>query len=282
VKDGKHLYEYSVEPTSAGALVVDFVGIGRRVLEIGCGPGSITRILHTSSQCKVTGIELDPEAIARVTPFCERVVRADLNSSDWPMLLADQPLFEVIVAADVLEHLYDPCRALECMRQLLEPKGFVVVSLPHACHAAVACCLVDGDFHYREWGLLDKTHIRFFGLTNMTSLLARAGFKIIDYRFVIKPPEQTEFAEKWSRLPDSLRRQLGGTPHADIYQVVIKAVPLDREGVSLVLAPPVSKGLALQVSWISRVRTYLSRRLDAYPRIKQGIRQLLGVFGVNP
>ncbi len=283
-KQEKHLYEYAVDPESrtAGAFVVEFVGAGRRVLEVGCGPGSITRVLATARQCRVTGIELDPDAIEKVSPFCEAVIRADLNSPDWPGLVADRAPFDVVVAADVLEHLYDPWETLGRMARLLGPQGFLVISLPHVCHAAVASCLIDGDFQYRDWGLLDRTHIRFFGLANMQTLFVRAGLKIVDYRFVIKPPEETEFAASWARLPASLRRALGSVPHADIYQVVIKAVPSGHAGAALTLEPLRRKDFALPTRWRNRLRNAIARRLDPYPRIKDGVRHLLRLLGVNP
>jgi len=279
----KHLYEYSVDPAShtAGAFVIDFVGTGRRVLEVGCGPGSITSVLHTKRQCRVTGIELDPNAIEKVTPFCEAVIRADLNSSDWPGLVADKAPFDVVVAADVLEHLQDPRETLGRMARLLSPEGFLIISLPHACHAAVVACLIDGDFQYRDWGLLDRTHVRFFGLANMQTLFISAGLKIVDYRFVIKPPEETEFAASWSRLPASLRQALGCVPHANVYQVVIKAVPSDQLGTALTLEPPRSTHIAARASWKSRLRTGIARRLAPYPRIKNGLRQVLRVLAIK-
>ncbi len=75
--------------------------------------------------------------------------------------------FEVIVAADVLEHLYDPWATLRTVRDILDTDGYVVVSLPHIGHNAVIACILQEDFEYQDWGLLDKTHIRFFGIENM-------------------------------------------------------------------------------------------------------------------
>ena len=62
----RHKYEYKVEDSPAAAYVVQIVGTNKRVLEIGCGPGSITKILAQQGGCHVTGIELDPEAIKMV------------------------------------------------------------------------------------------------------------------------------------------------------------------------------------------------------------------------
>lgn len=284
VEQKKHLYEYTVDPASltAGAFVVEFVGSGKRVLEVGCGPGSLTRVLYTERQCKVTGIELDPDAIEKATPYCEVVIRADLNDSGWLGLVADQAPFDVVVAADVLEHLHDPWKTLERMAGLVTPEGFLVISLPHACHAAVICCLVDGDVQYRDWGLLDRTHIRFFGLENMVSLIKRAGLKIIDYRFVMKPPEETEFADRWARLPRSLRQVLGSVPHANIYQVVIKAVPSDRIGAELILVPPRTEEYSTYSPWRNRIWKSITRRLAPHPRVKNSARRLLGFLGIKP
>lgn len=278
----RHLYEYLVDPESrsAGAFVVEFVGTGRRVLEVGCGPGSITRVLATSRQCKVTGIELDPAAIEKATPFCEAIIRTDLNSPNWPKLVADRAPFDAVIAADVLEHLYDPWETLGHMAGLIGPDGFLVVSLPHICHAAMASCLMDGNFQYRDWGLLDRTHIRFFGLKNIQELAARAGLKILDYRYVIKPPEETEFAAGWGRLPASLRRALASAPHSHIYQVVIKAIPIDRPGAALTLEPPPRGMVAPAANWKWRLRSAIARRLG--PRAKKDIRSLLRLFGIDP
>jgi 2-polyprenyl-3-methyl-5-hydroxy-6-metoxy-1,4-benzoquinol methylase len=279
MSDERHTYEYEVDTASetAPANVVRLVGQRKRVLEIGCGPGSITRILAEQGQCRLTGLELDPEAIKKVMPYCDAVIQADLNSEEWPRLLDGAERFDVVVAADVLEHLYDPWVTLQRMVQLISKDGYLVISLPHVGHAAVASCLINGDFGYRDWGLLDRTHIRFFGLKNIEDLFAQAGLKIVEARYVIKPPEATEFAAGWSRLPNSVKAALSSSVHAHVYQVVVKAVPLDYPGVAVPLAPPKPRrplfpGVA---SWKARIGAHLS------PRVKQRIRQGLGSLGVR-
>ncbi len=121
------------------------------------------------------------------------------------------------------------------MATLIGPAGSLVISLPHAGHAAVAACFVNGDVQYGDWGLLDRTHIRFFGLKNIEDLFAQAGLKIVDVRFVYMPPEQTELAGSWHKVPEAVRAALKLSKHADIYQVVVKAVPASRPGASVSL-----------------------------------------------
>ena len=99
---------------------------------------------------------------------------------------------------------------------------------------------VNSDFEYREYGLLDRTHLRFFGLKNIEALFAQANLKIIEARYVIKVPEETEFASGWARLPFPMRDVILNSPHSQIYQVVVKAVPLNYpgDGVSLIAPEP--------------------------------------------
>jgi SAM-dependent methyltransferase len=269
--DRAHNYDYPVDTSSetAAAKVIRFVGLHRRVLEIGCGPGSITKILHGQKQCLVTGVELDPDAIQLVTPYCDRVVRADLNNADWGELRADLGQFETIVVADVLEHLYDPWTILSNLKTLLQEGGEVVISLPHVGHAAIAACLLSGDFDYRDWGLLDRTHIRFFGLKNIDYLFTQAGFKVVKVSFVITPPEETEFALIWASLNPDVQKVLRGTAHSDIYQVVIKAIPMEAQGTAISISESISQNsdsLKRPVTLRARITALLSSKQKTFIR----------------
>jgi hypothetical protein len=99
----------------------------------------------------------------------------------------------------------------------------VVVSVPHIGHNVVIACLIEENFDYQDWGLLDKTHIRFFGIHNIQRLFNDAGFKIVDAKFIIRPPERTEFADRWRRVSGQLKQTLAHNRFGNVYQVVIKA-----------------------------------------------------------
>ena len=45
--------------------------------------------------------------------------------------------------------------------------------------------MLQEDFEYRNWGLLDRTHIRFFGIKNIQALFENAGLKIVHAEFVV-------------------------------------------------------------------------------------------------
>jgi len=275
--NSRHTYEYSVDLNSqtAPTFVAKFVGSSKRVLEIGCGPGSITKILAQQGQCRVTGIELDSSAIEKAAPYCEKIFQADLNSTKWPGILQTTHPFDVVVAADVLEHLYDPWTSLKQMSLFISKDGYLVISLPHVGHAAVAACLFNSDFDYRDWGLLDRTHIRFFGLRNIENLFAQANLKIIDAKYVIKTPEETEFATYWTQLPTTLQDALKKSRYANIYQVVVKAVPISYPGTAKLLLESPIHIANKAISWKTRISKHLSHKT------KQRIRTGLGFFNIR-
>ncbi len=219
----RHLYDYPVDPASdtAPARVARMVGAGKRVLEIGAGPGSITKVLRAQGN-HIVALEVDQTAIPFLKKHCDRVVSADLNRADWPDLFEGER-FDAVIAADVLEHLTDPWSTLERMRTLLAPGGVLVISVPHAAHACILACLLHEDVEYRDWGLLDRTHIRFFGLKNLQDSTRRAGLKIVRAEFVVRDPDATEFKDKWHALGEEARYFLGKQRFSQVYQVVFCA-----------------------------------------------------------
>jgi 2-polyprenyl-3-methyl-5-hydroxy-6-metoxy-1,4-benzoquinol methylase len=253
----RHLYDYDVDTASdtAPARVCRMVGSGKRVLEIGAGPGSITRVLRAQSN-KITALEVDATAIPFLEKHCDQVIPADLNRADWPALFADR--FDAIIAADVLEHLTDPWTTLERMKSLLAPGGALIISVPHAAHACILACLLHEDVEYRDWGLLDRTHIRFFGLQNLKAMFERVGLKVVRGEFVVRAPEETEFKDKWNALTEEARAFLGKQRFAHVYQVVVTAAPHDdpRPAVDLMQLDPVAFG-AKQPKWQDSAKSAL-------------------------
>ena len=221
--DHKYDYVIDIEDDSAPSRVVRMVGDGKRVLELGAGPGSISRVLRDTFNCHVTALEIDDEVITHLKTACDRVYRADLNDVTWPENLKDEDEFDVIVVTDVLEHLYDPWRVLGQLRGLLREGGHIVASIPHAGYNGMLASLLDENLEYRENGLLDRGHIRFFGIKNMQALFDDAGLTIEDVEFVRPFPEDTEFADVWGKTPAPMRTSLLKNKFGGVYQVVIKA-----------------------------------------------------------
>jgi cyclopropane fatty-acyl-phospholipid synthase-like methyltransferase len=263
------------------------VGKNKRVLELGAGPGSITRLLHGHCGCHVIAIEIDEDAIKKLSSFCENIYRCDLNDESWNSVLSREEKFEVIVAADVLEHLYDPRVTLRNARDVLDNDGYIVVSLPHIAHNAVIACLLQEDWEYHDWGLLDKTHIRFFGMQNIQRLFNDSGFKIIEAEFIVIPPERTEFAGFWRHVPEELKQHLEHNRFGTVYQVVVKARPDSSPGRGLKLlslvVPDQSSATYAPVRFRTKTVNLIKRAVlhRMSPRMRSGLRNVLYRVGIK-
>jgi 2-polyprenyl-3-methyl-5-hydroxy-6-metoxy-1,4-benzoquinol methylase len=222
----KHRYAHEIDPNggSAAAVLARMVEPGQRVLELGTGPGTVTRILHAKG-CKVTGVEMDPETLATCAPFCERTVQANLEDPQWAAPLAGES-FDIIICADVLEHLRNPRPLLNQLHGFLKPGGSVLMSLPNASHLTVVASLLGGRFPYQKNGLLDHTHLKFYGREDLDALLRECGLLWQHWHTVQVDPAQAELKTYWHQL-DEATQALLKTKCADgeVYQHVVRAQP---------------------------------------------------------
>ena len=227
----KHRYAHEIDPNggSAAARLARMVEPGQRVLELGTGPGTVTRILH-SKGCKVTGVEMDPETLAMCAPFCERTLQANLEDPAWHASLAGEK-FDVILCADVLEHLRDPRPLLSLLQQFLNDSGCVLMSLPNASHLSVVASLMAGRFPYQSKGLLDTTHLRFFGREDIDALLRECGLIWQRWETVQVDPAQAELSHFWNQLEVSEQEHLRAKcTDGLVYQHVVKSYPSHAVG----------------------------------------------------
>jgi 2-polyprenyl-3-methyl-5-hydroxy-6-metoxy-1,4-benzoquinol methylase len=202
---------------------------GQRVLELGTGPGTVTRILHDKG-CKVTGVEMDPDTLATCAPFCERTLQANLEDPLWWQPL-DGEKFEVIICADVLEHLRDPRPLLEKLPVFLRDGGCVLMSLPNASHLTIVASLLGGRFPYQKNGLLDNTHLKFYGREDLDALLRECGFLWQHWHTVQVDPAQAELKQYWNDLEASDQEFLKARcADGMVYQHVVRAFPTSAAG----------------------------------------------------
>ncbi|WP_168204839.1 glycosyltransferase [Noviherbaspirillum sp. UKPF54] len=240
-------YKYDFDPNgdSTAARVTRMVGKNKRVLELGCGYGVMTKVFAEHNGCHVFGIEIDAASASMAEPYCEKLLIADLDTLDWDAALG-QNQFEVIVAADVIEHLRDPLKCLAEMQRFLTPDGYIVISIPNVAHNGIISELLNEDFAYRRVGLLDETHIRFFAWKSLKKALLKTNLKIVDLSKTEIPAQNTEFKHAWENLPHWLAEILSTRPEGNVYQYILKVQPdvagaaLDEAGaedVKPVLAP---------------------------------------------
>jgi 2-polyprenyl-3-methyl-5-hydroxy-6-metoxy-1,4-benzoquinol methylase len=228
--DTHFAYDFTVDLDSDNthANVIRMVGNAQRVLELGPASGYMSEILARHG-CEVVGIELDPDMAAQARQFCERVIVGDLDELDLDAELHGDT-FDVIVAADVLEHLKDPLAVLRRLRAFLRPGGHFVVSLPNIAHASVRIALLQGRFDYRDLGLLDRTHLRFFTHASISQLFDDAELAVVEVHRQEAPIDTTEIAVDLDAIPHELIEELEQDPDARTYQFIVKALALEAPG----------------------------------------------------
>lgn len=228
--ESTYRYERSidVDTDSTHARVVRLVGTDQRVLELGPAAGHMTRVLRERG-CTVVGVEVDPEMAELAAEFAERVIVGDLDKLDLDAELGSER-FDVIVAADVLEHLADPLTALRRLRAFLAPEGYFVISLPNIAHGSVRIALLQGHFDYQNVGLLDTTHLRFFTRESIGKLLDDAELAAGEIFHQQLDIAASEVPFDPGRVAPEVLEELSRDPEARTYQFVIKAVPLDAPG----------------------------------------------------
>lgn len=216
-------YFKEIDPTddSAHARVLRAVGTAGRVLELGCGPGHMTELLTLAGN-EVTAVEIDPAAAASAARVAATVHTADLDGVDLHQLLGGAP-FDAAVAADVLEHLRHPERTLRQAAELLRPGGLLVASIPNVAHIDVRLALLAGRWDYKEHGLLDLTHLRFFTRESALRLVKAAGLEVVEVQTTVWAPFSTNLGASPTDLPVDLLARLAAEPDATTLQFVITA-----------------------------------------------------------
>ena len=210
-------------PGSTHSLVLELVEPGARVLEFGCASGYMSRALRDRRGATVVGVELDAEAAQLAVPYTERLLVGDAEELDLETELGGER-FDAILFADVLEHLRDPAALLKRVRPLVAENGVVIASIPNVAHASVRLALLGGSFRYREWGLLDETHLRFFTRDGVQDLFESSGYVITQWQRRRLEVEESEIPVPRG-VPDEARTWATGDPEATTYQFVVCAVP---------------------------------------------------------
>jgi SAM-dependent methyltransferase len=169
-----------------------------RVLDVGCSRGATGRALKQRYPgVHVTGIEPEPVAAAEAARHLDQVHARPLEQVPVDAFPASG--FDTVVLADVLEHLYNPWKALLALKPRLAPGGRLLISLPNARNAWLLNELAEGRFTYDTAGLLDVTHVRFFTLHEAQRMLAETGYVVEKLSFNV----DERLAQLIPSLPES-------------------------------------------------------------------------------
>lgn len=222
--DEKASYHY-FEDVNWGLLRLWGNRTGLRVLDAGCGFATTSaRIQQLGNE--VTGIDSSPEAESVAAKRLSRVIHGDVADIDL-----GGERFDVIIFADVLEHLPWPAGVLRRYLQWLAPGGSVIISLPNVGLWSVRFAHLFGQWNYDETGVLDRTHLRFFTRRSARWLIGEAGLRIVKTTYnpgLVRP--LVPLAKKFVRASDRPDALLESRP----YRLYLRtAYPVERAVASL-------------------------------------------------
>lgn len=152
-----------------------------RVLEVGCGTGDTLNYIKQHGRCDwAGGIELVSSAAAIAKSRVDLLIEGNIETMELPF--ADGSL-DVILCLDILEHLVDPWSVVRKLDKALKPGGVLIASIPNVRHCRLVFPLLfQGKWQYRDAGILDKTHLRFFVRESAIALMACSGLKVEQVR----------------------------------------------------------------------------------------------------
>jgi len=146
------------------------------MLDIGAAGGELGAEVRDVFDCQIA-IEGDASRMSDLRSRYDQIVIGDLESTvALPCGLA------AVVLADILEHLRDPRLLLGLVRRSIADDGLVFVSVPNIANITIRIGLLFGFFIYRDRGILDATHLRFYTLGTIRKEIEDAGFDVVAIR----------------------------------------------------------------------------------------------------
>jgi glycosyltransferase involved in cell wall biosynthesis len=169
------IYQFKDDPSSSHTRILRWLAQmpASRVLDLGCAGGHVAEYASRYGH-RVTGVDVmeRPGVRGRVGQF----VQADLNDG-IPASVGGN--YDVVLAADVLEHVREPERLLEQIDQVMVPGGVLLASVPNFGHWYPRLRTATGTFDYDERGILDRSHLRFFTRRSFLRLIDRNGYEVL-------------------------------------------------------------------------------------------------------
>ncbi len=197
------------------------------VMEFGCGEGNFLaayKNTYPSSNC--SGFELFEAAANKARTKLDQVYQGNAEEVDLSDLEISENYFDLLIYGDVIEHFSYPWKALEKHIKYLKPGGYICACIPNVSHWSMIYNLINGEFEYRDSGLMDRTHLRFFTRSSIIKMFQNLGMEIELIQPRVFNTKKTENALKTiARIFDKPIESISASRVTDwsAFQYVIKA-----------------------------------------------------------
>ena len=147
------------------------------VLDVGCWMGAFGEQLKKQMDCEIDGIDINQEVLeVAKTKGYRHLYNIDLNNADFANIHQE---YDFIIFGDVLEHTIDSGSIINKLKLKLTPNGLFAVSLPNVGFILYRLLHLLGYWDYKEYGVMDKTHLRFFTLDSMKKFFKANNLQIM-------------------------------------------------------------------------------------------------------
>lgn len=180
----------SLHQNSIDRVQLEMVPAASHVLEIGCATGYMSEYLTHDKQCRVLGIEPSAAhaeaARKRGLSVVDGLIDAPHTREQLAAYTRQQGLFDVIFMSQVIEHISDPATTLTSLKELLAPDGVLIISTCSIVHWKCRLRILRGKWEYEDYGIFDRTHLRFFTIKSFRQLLEECGYTIVDFAYTFE------------------------------------------------------------------------------------------------
>lgn len=174
-----NVYQFKDFAGSSHRILIDMIRrseVRGKLLDLGAAGGELCEAIRDRFATTIA-FEFDAARIPQLRRRFDQGVIADLER------IARLPSnCDAILLADVIEHLRDPSALLRLVRASLNPGGRVFISVPNIANVTIRIGLLFGFFIYRDRGILDSTHLRFYTMQSLRKEVEGAGFQIEELR----------------------------------------------------------------------------------------------------
>ena len=165
---------YSQTRPEIAAFIPDSI---KTILDIGCGQGAFLELVKKQTRAETWGIEVVPEIAENAKDKVDQIL---IGKIEEVIDSIPNAYFDCITFNDVLEHLLEPTEVLKLIKPKLTNEGIIIASIPNVrFFANLYELIIKKDWEYKDAGILDSTHLRFFTQKSMRRMFENAGYKLI-------------------------------------------------------------------------------------------------------
>ncbi|WP_456417447.1 class I SAM-dependent methyltransferase [Methanocaldococcus sp.] len=191
-----------------------------KILDIGCATGYLGAAIKKYGNHYVCGVEISEFAGKEAEKVLDNVIIRNIENIELPY---PNDYFDVIICSDVLEHLFNPKDVLKKLRRYLNSDGIMIVVLPNVAHYSIRLTLLMGKWEYKNFGILDYGHVRFFTKKTAIEMFKDAGYKIEKIEpYIVLPFPLNIIDNRLGYIISKLFKELFSTLFAYTYMYILK------------------------------------------------------------